>query len=98
MLHGKAGRALDGLRLIDEAIAIAKENNESWCDAELHRERGQLLLLTSGSDAETQADRAFQAAIEIATAQGAKLPELRASVARANSWRHATSDGKRATS
>jgi class 3 adenylate cyclase/predicted ATPase len=83
VLHGKAGRALDGLRLIDEAIAIAKENNESWCDAELHRERGQLLLLTSGSDAETQADRAFQAAIEIATAQGAKLPELRASVARA---------------
>ena len=81
VLHGNAGRALDGLRLIDEAIAIAKENNESWCNAELHRERGQLLLLASGNDAETQADRAFQAAIEIAAAQGAKLPELRASVA-----------------
>ena len=83
VLHGNAGRALDGLRLIDEAIAIAKENNESWCNAELHRERGQLLLLASGNDAETQADKEFQAAIEIAAAQGAKLPELRASVARA---------------
>ena len=83
VLHGNAGRALDGLRLIDEAIAIAKENNESWCDAELHRERGQLLLLASGHDAETQADKEFQAALEIAAAQGAKLPELRASVARA---------------
>ncbi len=83
VLHGNAGRALDGLRLIDEAIAIAKENNESWRNAELHRERGQLLLLASGNDAETQADKEFQAAIEIAAAQRAKLPELRASVARA---------------
>ena len=82
-LHGKAGRALDGLRLIDEAFAIAKANHETWCSAELHRERGELLLLASGHDAETQADKEFQAAIEIAAAQGAKLPELRASVARA---------------
>jgi class 3 adenylate cyclase/predicted ATPase len=82
-LHGKAGRALDGLRLIDEAEAIAKANNESWCNAELHREHGELLLLASSHDAETQADREFQAAIETAVAQGAKLLELRASVARA---------------
>ena len=40
-------------------------------------------MLASGHDAETQADKEFQAAIEIAAAQGAKLPELRASVARA---------------
>jgi predicted ATPase len=83
VLHGNAGRAVDGLRLIDEAIAIAKENNESWCNAGLRRERGQLLLLASGNDAETQADKELRAAIEIAAAQGAKLPELRASVARA---------------
>ena len=82
-LHGKAGRASTGLRLIDEAIAIAKTNSECWHNAELHRERGDLLLLASGHDAETQADKEFQAAIEIAAAQGAKLPELRASVARA---------------
>ena len=82
-VQGKAGRALTGLRLIDEAFAIAKANRETWCCAELHRERGQLLLLASGDDAEIQADKEFQAAIEIAAAQGAKLPELRASVARA---------------
>ena len=57
--------------------------SESWCNAELHRERGELLLLAAGEDAENQADKEFQAAIEIAAAQGAKLPELRASVARA---------------
>ena len=82
-LLGKAGRASDGLRSIDEAFAIAKANNESWREAELHRERGELLLLASDHDAEAQADREFQVAIETATAQGAKLPELRASVARA---------------
>ena len=82
-VHGKAGRALTGLRLIDEAFAIAKANHETWCSAELHRERGELLLRASGHDAETQADKEFQAAIETAAAQGAKLPELRASVARA---------------
>ena len=82
-LHGKAGRASAGLRLIDEAFAIAKANHETWCSSELHLERGELLLLASGDDAETQADKEFQAAIEIAAAQGAKLPELRATIARA---------------
>ncbi len=82
-LHGKAGRALAGLRLIDEALSIAKANNESWCSAELHRERGELMLLASGHDAAIEAECDFQAAIEIAAAQAAKLPELRATIARA---------------
>jgi class 3 adenylate cyclase len=82
-LLGKAGKASDGLALIDEALAIAKANNESWCNAELHRQRGELGLLASSPEVETQVDREFQTAIETAAAQGAKLPELRASVARA---------------
>ena len=61
-------------------------SNETWCNAELRQERGELLLLTSDPDAECQADGEFEAAIEIARAQGAKLPELRASVARARLW------------
>ena len=65
---------------MEEAFAIAKGNNENWCNAELHRQRGELLLQASGHDAETEADREFQTAIEVAAAQGAKLPELRASV------------------
>jgi predicted ATPase len=82
-LHRKAGKVVAGLRLIDEALAIADANSESWCNAELHRERGKLLLLAAGEEAENQADAAFKTASETATAQGAKLPELRASVARA---------------
>ena len=82
-LHRKAGKLTAGLRLIDEALAIADANSESWCSAELHRERGELLLLAAGEDAEDQADCEFKTAIETAAAQGAKQPELRASVARA---------------
>lgn len=82
-LHRKAGNAVAGLQLIDEAVAIADASLESWCDVGLHRERGELLLLAAGEEAENQADAEFTAAIKIAAAQGAKLPELRASVARA---------------
>jgi class 3 adenylate cyclase/predicted ATPase len=82
-LHRKAGRVVAGLGLIDEALAIADANTESWCNVELHRERGELLLMVTGEEAKNQADAEFKAAIETAIAQGAKLPELRASVARA---------------
>jgi predicted ATPase len=82
-LHRNAGNAMAGLRLIAEAIAIADANQESWCKVELQLEHGELLLLAAGREAEIQADMEFQAAIETAVAQGAKLPELRASVARA---------------
>ncbi|MCK1462948.1 hypothetical protein IVB34_32350 [Bradyrhizobium sp. 2] len=82
-LQRKAGNAMAGLQLINQAVVIADESLESWCDVELHRERGELLLLVGGEEAENQADAEFEAAIETAAAQGAKLPELRASVARA---------------
>ena len=82
-LHRKAGKLTVGLRIIDEALAIADANSENWCSAELHRERGELLLLAAREDAENQADYEFETAIETAAAQRAKLPELRASLARA---------------
>jgi predicted ATPase len=82
-LHRKAGNAMTGLRIIDEAVAIANASLESWCAVELHRERGELLLLGVGEQAELRADAEFETAIKLAAAQAAKLPELRASIARA---------------
>jgi class 3 adenylate cyclase/predicted ATPase len=82
-LHGRAGNVASGLRLIDEAVGIAETTGENWCNAELHRERAELLLLEWGQDADGRADIELRAAIEIAVEQRAKLPELRASVARA---------------
>ena len=42
---GKAGRVEEGLAAIDEALAEARTHNERWWDAELHRLRGEFLLM-----------------------------------------------------
>jgi class 3 adenylate cyclase/tetratricopeptide (TPR) repeat protein len=82
-IHRKAGKVNEALALIDRAIAVAKATAESWCDPELHRERGELLLCEAGAAAEERADAEFQEAIKTAAGQSARLPQLRASIARA---------------
>jgi class 3 adenylate cyclase/predicted ATPase len=82
----KAGRRAAGLRLVAEASQIAERNLESWCNAEIERERGELLLLDSSDDAREEAVAAFRRAIRIAADQGAKMLELRASAALARLW------------
>ena len=85
-IHRKAGRRTAGLELVAEAAQIAERNQESWCNAELELERGELLLLSPSDDARKEAEAALQRATEIAAGQGAKLLELRASVERARLW------------
>ena len=85
-IQRKAGRRAAGLRLVAEAAQIAERNLESWCNAEIERERGELLLLDSFDDAGEEAVAAFKRAIHIATGQGAKMLELRASAALAGLW------------
>jgi predicted ATPase len=82
----KARRRAAGLRLVAEAAQIAERNLESWCNAEIERERGELLLLDSSDDAREEAVAAFRRAIHIAADQGAKMLELRASAALARLW------------
>jgi class 3 adenylate cyclase/tetratricopeptide (TPR) repeat protein len=82
-IHRKAGERATGLQLVTEAARIAEKNNENWCNAMLEVERGKLLLLNPSENARREADTAFKHAIDIATDQGAKTLELRATVARA---------------
>jgi tetratricopeptide (TPR) repeat protein len=82
-IHRAAGQRALGLKIVTEAAQIAERNHESWCNAMLELERGELLLLDVSGEARGEADAAFKHAIEIATAQGAKTLELRASVAQA---------------
>jgi hypothetical protein len=82
-LHRKAGDDAAGLKLVTEAAQIAERNEENWCNAVLELERGELLLLDGSEETRREAEAAFKHAIEIATDQGAKMLELRASVARA---------------
>jgi class 3 adenylate cyclase/tetratricopeptide (TPR) repeat protein len=82
-IQRQAGERATGLKLVSDADQIAKRNSESWCDAMLELERGELMLLETSEEARGEADAAFKHAIDIATNQGAKMLELRASAARA---------------
>ena len=90
-IHRKAGRRAAGLKLLTEANQLAERNHETWCNAMLELERGELLLLDASWEAGREADAAFKHGIDIAADQGAKTLELRASVARA---RHCAQRGE----
>jgi len=81
---GKAGRAEEGLASIDEALAEARTHNERWWDGELHRLRGELLLM-QGADV-SDGEAAILRAIEIARSQQARSLELRATMSLARLW------------
>ena len=70
----KIGEANRGLALLNEALA-STQNDPYWCDAELHRLKGELLAKRGDTD---QAEGAYRRAIQIARQQQARLFELRA--------------------
>jgi len=81
---GKAGRAEEGLACIDEALAEARTHNERWWDAELHRLRGEFLLVHGADTSDGEA--ALLRAIEIARSQQTRSLELRATMSLAQLW------------
>jgi predicted ATPase len=81
----------DGLNTLDEALTLVEKHDERWCEAELHRLQGQLLLQQSPDNA-TEAETYFHQAIAIAQNQSAKSWELRAATSLAQLWH---SQGKR---
>jgi DNA-binding SARP family transcriptional activator/predicted ATPase len=83
-VYGKAGRVEEGLASIDEALAEARAHNERWWDAELHRLRGEFLLLCGADTSDGEA--AMLRAIEIARSQQARSLELRATMSLARLW------------
>jgi predicted ATPase len=78
----KLGKIQQGLEVTNEALRSAK-NDPYWCDAELHRLRGDLLLAAAD---EKRAEAAYRRAIQIAQKQQAKLFELRATTSLARLW------------
>jgi len=83
-LDGKAGRAEEGLACINEALTKARAHNERWWDAELHRLRGELLLM-DGADA-SEVEAALLRAIAVSQSQQARSLELRATMSLARLW------------
>jgi predicted ATPase len=82
--YGAAGEPDEGLHQHDEATCHMDATQERWCEADVHRVRG--LLLVAGSDL-TAAEASFQQAVAIARRQNAKLWQLRAATNLAKPWR-----------
>ena len=74
-----AKRADDGLHVVSEGLQDLKGSKSRIEQAELHRLRGELLLLQNAS-AQAHAESSFREAIEIARRQQAKSWELRATM------------------
>jgi adenylate cyclase len=74
---GKAGQFDEALRTMEESFSIIYRTGQRHCEAEVHRLKGELLLVQRASNA-ADAEKCFRTAIEIARKQHAKSWELRA--------------------
>jgi predicted ATPase len=75
----------EGLELMNESLRLCQRDDVHWWEAELHRVKGELLLMDTPDDP-GNAEGWFKQAIEIARVQGAKSLELRAAVSLARLW------------
>ena len=81
----KAGETEEGLRAVDEALAVIEATSERQYEAELLRLKGELLL--AGRQPNTgEAEACFLKAIDVARHQSAKTWELRAATSLARLW------------
>jgi predicted ATPase len=77
----KEGQADEGLTIIKEALELVRQTGERFCEPELYRLRGELLLKKSQADeVHSESTQCFKQALSIAREQGAIALELRAAV------------------
>jgi predicted ATPase len=87
--YSKVGQPEQGLGLLIEALAMVHKNRERWCEAELYRLKGKLILQLESQSSESlprEAEVCFLKAVEIARQQQTKSWELRASTSLARLW------------
>ena len=73
----KIGQAQEGLRMLAPALALAERAGDRLFEAELHRLKGEMLLI-GDEGAAAKGTQCFRNAIEVAQRQSAKTWELRA--------------------
>jgi predicted ATPase/class 3 adenylate cyclase len=83
--YGKVGQAEKGLSVLDQALAAVHKAGERFCEAELYRLKGELLLVRS-ADNHGEAEAYFQQALDVACCQQAKSWELRAAMSLSRLW------------
>ena len=77
------GRIEEGFDLVAQGLAAAEQTGITVAEAELLRLKGELLIIKD-PDNEAYAERCLRGAIDVASRQGARLFELRATVSLAS--------------
>ena len=75
-LQARAGLPEEGLELLQDAFDIVAPFELHWCEAEVHRQRGELLRALGDDGRESEA--CFRTALALAERQGARAWALRA--------------------
>jgi TOMM system kinase/cyclase fusion protein len=81
---GKAGHTEEALAILTEGLAAVDRTGERFSEAELHRLKGELMLM-QGAD-ETEVEACFHQAIEVARRQQVKSFELRVTMSLSRLW------------
>src|SRR5262249_8748805 len=89
--HGTIEEPEEGLAVLTEALTLVDTTGERWCESELYRLKGALLL-QQNSDNRAEVENCFHQAIVVAQNQQAKSWELRATTSLARLWQR---QGKR---
>lgn len=76
----------EGLRTLAEALDAVERRGERYCEAELYRLKGELVLQSGVQSPESEAEACFRKAIHIARDQQARSWELRAATSLARLW------------
>jgi predicted ATPase len=76
----------DAWRCVDEALTLIEKTKERWCEAEVNRITGEIMLKSPERDA-AKAAAYFERALSVASKQQAKSWELRAAMSMARLWR-----------
>jgi predicted ATPase len=84
--YAELGQFDDAWRCIGEATMAVDTTKEKWCEADIHRTAGQIVLRSPERDA-TTAQKHFERTLDIARAQQAKSWELSAAMSLARLWR-----------
>jgi class 3 adenylate cyclase/tetratricopeptide (TPR) repeat protein len=82
-VYAMARQVKEGLNRLSEAAKLVEMTQERWAEAEVHRQRGTLLLAVQEH---AEAEDSYCLALAVARRQSAKLWELRAASSLAHLW------------
>jgi class 3 adenylate cyclase/predicted ATPase len=83
--HGEVGQIEEGLAVLNEALDTVNKTEERYWKAELHRHRGELLLMQQMQKV-GEAEECFRQALDTARRQQSKSLELRAAMSLSRLW------------